>query len=320
MEIKYIPVNIDRENEYIATATEVYPTHLLETAYSSMSMGNLNPMVLVENNQVRFANKPEILWYVDEVMRAYEAYKEASKNGFSFYEVRNQYGMPALFVSKLVRKSRIVVDANTFQVVALTEQRLLKRVARLIDKHCMFQYLRALFQVAYNWGNREYLESIVVCRGTDLQYLAVSPILNHYAENTACYEMSDIEAIDVLLNDADTVVYGDYSSTPEGKIMKTGEDGWTIPMTRDHACQLLTNYINEVEREKGDYRPIWSDDLDDVAIYISTNLRYIVDAFTFERRTVTNARLVELLRIYINEGKASQAELAALWDSAKGGR
>ena len=316
---KFIPVNIKRENAYVTSNTEVYPAHLLERAYYNLQAGCIDPVIVVAENAIRFLDKPEILWYVDDVIKAHDAYTAALKSKFSYYEVRNEFGMPALYVSSQVKKTRWIVDAHSLQTIHLTDPKLIKRVTRLIDKHCVAQYLQEFFSALkkYTAGTAEYSAPIIVGRGSELEYYAISPLLNNYPENVFSYTLHDLECLDYLIDNEDAIEYDDFIRTLDGKIQRVGEDAWQTPMLLAHAKRVVQDYTNECCNGKSNFTTLYGNDVQDVLYYMSTNMRYIVDAFTFEKVTVKNIRVKELCKRYAEQASAPAAELHTLWKLAK---
>jgi hypothetical protein len=89
----YLPVNVRRTNCAIYSNEKVFPEDKLVKAYQYITDVPVDGVVM-EDGFITFIDAPEIRWTLPEIYLAYEAYKTAVENNFSFYIVSNDEGIP----------------------------------------------------------------------------------------------------------------------------------------------------------------------------------------------------------------------------------
>ena len=307
---KYLPVNVKRCNSAVYTTTNCYPTDLLLQAEEALSHGKgLGTTVLLEDNNVTFVGSPEISWTVPDVYLACESLHVAENNN---YTVCDKEGVPQLFISKAFKKHRLVVLAFTFETVLVTKANLLKRVASMIDHTYDHNFcINFFYTVAALEDNKnKYLSGIIVGRDTEDEAMIVNPITTLYADNNIIYDKQVIEDYRTLLECPTAVC--ECVEIVDDLFQRKGRINFT-PVTKQHAKEMVELY-DKMTAKKNNYIDLQNGTYDTL-YYVSSNLRYLVNAQTFECVVVKNAYIKRLLQKYVNQGSTT-LDLIFCWRMA----
>lgn len=313
---KYLPVNVKRQNSAVYTTSECYPADLLLKAEEALSTGKgLGSSVVVDDNNVSFISDPNIRWTVPDVYLACNALHTAEQNNFSYYTVCDEYGTPQLFISKAFKKHRVIVLAFTFQSIIITKPNLLKRAASMIDHTYPHIFCVNFFQTvqALEANCNKYLSGIIVDRDTEDEAMIVSPMTTSYADDNIIYDKQVIEDYRKLLADENAVT---ETVMIQGKFFARKNVTGFEPVTRQHASDMVTLYDN-LSSKKNNYTDLVNT-THDTLLYVSTNLRYLVHAKTFECVVIKNMYVKRLLQQYL-EHPATTLDLMFCWEMAGSG-
>lgn len=313
---KYLPVNIKRRNAAVHTQDCIYPVELLCKARAALRDGvGLGTEVLLENGVVTFPEDQQHHWSIPDVYLACEAMDVAEDNNFSFYVVSNKQGIPQLFVSKVFRQSRLLVNAMSFRTVLVTDSKLVRRISSMIDRQFENSYCMNLFDVvdALENGATNYLDAIVVDRGGDDETMIVNPITTMYAEDNIYYSKEVLEEYRALLKNPESET--EYVQIEDDMFARKNVTKQT-PVSGKHAKSMVDLY-DRLMAKKCNYTSLVGADYE-CYYYVSTNWRYLVHASTFKCVVVKNANLKRMLQSFVAHGTVPVSDLNLLWLVAVG--
>ena len=289
--VRFIPVDIDRTTASIFTVSQIYPIDRLEAAYKYISGDKSIQNVLVDNGTIMFSDDDKIHWTYPCVIAAYEYYKIARDNHFSFYKVVDKYGNITLLISKQFNNCRLVIDTLTYRAVFVTQKNLRAKLASLIDKKMELEESTRLFESIYGMetGEHKYIDAIIVNRDTTEEYMAVSPIKMPTDVGTTFFEPYVYAELISILNE-DTPMTANYRLDAGNIVSMDGQEKLALSTVK--YIELLHN---RVYASKSNYYEIF--DLNNKPVfYVSTNFLYVVDANTFRHYTMRNIALINIAR------------------------
>ena len=311
----YLPVNMRRMNCAVYSNEKVFPEDKLLAAYSFIT-GKSVEGVLMEKGCVSFIDSPETSWTLPEIYLAYEAYKTAAMNNFSYYMVKDKTGIPQLFVSKAFKNHRILVNAFTMRSILLTKLASVNKAASLIDKTVSSTYCVDLYNTlkAIEKGSGKYLSALIVDKGGNDEFLAVSPLTTVMSEVTTMY---GIELIDEFRKVCEDHTYeSDYVVVENDRVRyKMCPRSWPL-MTFDFLESIVDTY-DKVDKKKSNYVALYKAEDYEPALYFSTNHRYLVNANTFECIVIKNQHTKSLLINFAMRQLVSSDQLQLAWMLAK---
>lgn len=309
--VRFIPVDIDRTTAAIYTASQIYTLDKLEAAYKYISGDKSIQNVLVDNGTIMFSDDASIHWTYASVIAAYEYYKIARDNHFSFYKVTDANNNAILLISKQFATCRLLIDLFTYRAVYVTQKSLRARLASLIDKKIDRNVALRLFNTIYGieTGEYTYIDAIIVNRDTTDEYLAVSSVKLSSNHDYIRFEPP-------IYNELIAIANGDTPMTKHYKL----DEGNIVGIDNDEKYSLQTiKYLetirNKVYASKSNYYEIFDAATNNPVFYISTNFRYVVDAYTFRLHTMKNITLINLARQLAGEHYIDSNSLAVFRNS-----
>lgn len=309
----YIPVNMKRSNCAVYSEEKVFSEEKLVAAYSYLK-GDEVVDVTYNNEYVSFTSSPDIRWTIPEVYLAYEAYRQASINDFSYYVVKNKEGIPQLFVSKSFKGHRLLVNAFSMRTVLLGKVQLVNKAASLIDKVISNIQAINIFDTlsSIEEGRAKFLSAVLVGRSTADESLAINPMTTLYSESIEDYPHELIQEFEILLK-------GDVTETESllvvNNLVTHKELKHWPPMKMDHVGSIVELYYKTLEK-KSNYVPIYDPNWTP-KLYFSTNKRYLVNANTFECVVIVNQHTKDLLWCLAEKRVNSSDQLHLAWMLAK---
>lgn len=310
----YLPVNIGRQNVTVYSERFTFPGTLLKAAKAVLADGAVDPNVILDNGMITFISNPEYSWTIPAIYVASEMLAIAEANKFGYFTVTDRNGIPQLFVSKKIKGHRILVNALTFASVVVTKPNLERVVAAMIDHsyttvHCIavFNTIAALERNANN-----YLDAIIVDRGTESETMCVSPITVMYSNIWEYYSADMLQEMKLLCDGSETETEN-FKLQNNLVTWKRNETLQSVPVV--HMQEMLDLY-DRIVAKKCNYICLMSNDCNS-HYYISTNWRFFVKANTFEVCVVTNSLLRKTLQQYAKAGDTPVIELNSLWELAK---
>lgn len=307
---RYIPVNLKRTNEAVYTATKKFPKRLLAKAEEFLKDGKEDEDIIFSENTISFKSNPDIQWTVPEVYLAVEALSVANDKNFGFYTVTDKSGKPQLFVSKAFKKHRVLVCAYTFQSVIVTRPELLRRIASMIDNSYEFNYCINMFKTvsALEENRGKYLDALILDRGLEDETMVVNPLTSMYAEDNIYYSKDLIEEYRRVLSGEEETENLRVKLT---KIERKNQPYYK-PIHIDHAREFVEKY-DKITSVKNDYVTLMDSNFEE-QFYVSTNLRYLVNAKTLEVRVVKNTYIKNQLLSFASKGNSSYYEMMLCWN------
>lgn len=310
----YLPVNMKRMNCAVYSAEKVFPEEKLLAAYSFITDHDVEGIFMHDGN-VSFFEAPETVWTIPEIYLAYEAYKQAAKNNFSYYIVKNDEDIPQLFVSKAFKGHRLLVNAFTMRTVLLGNKQLVNKVASLIDKTASSSYCIDLFNTlqSIELGSAKFLPALIYEKDTSDESLIVSPMLTPMSEVTNTYGADLIEEFRKVRENPNLVT--ESVKIDGGEVVRYDlPKSWT-PMSTEHVDYIINTY-DKIREKKSNYACIHDTNYNPV-LYFSTNQRYLVNARTFECVIIKNQHTKSLLADFVRRNVVSQGEATMAWMLAK---
>ena len=310
----YLPVNMNRTNCAVYSSEKVFPKDKLLKAYALLTYNAVSGVHLREG-KIGFLDSPEIEWTIPEVYLAYEAYKQAEENDFSYYIVKDAEGIPQLFISKAFKGHRLLVNAFTMKTILLGNRQLVNKAASLIDKTVTSLYSINLFNTlkAIESGSAKFLQAIIVNKDTDEEYMAVNPMTTVLSDVTTEYYRDALDELRAIQDDHNVVTESFYFDE-DHFVRKDLPNSWE-PMSSAHVKYLLETY-DKVSAKKSNYIPICNEKYVP-ELYFSTNYRYLVDAKTFECVIIKNQHTKSLLTSFATKGIISSDQCMLAWQLAK---
>ena len=309
---KFLPVKVLSATEAsVHTSEQVYPYPLLKEAYEHLN-GNLSSNVIItKNGNITFASNPDILWFMVDVVKAYEYFSVARENKFSFLPIYDSKGVVALYASSVFKNTRLLVDAYTMNTVLVTKTQLIKRLSTMVDHKYNTLHLLDVFRYArlLEDGYKNFLDSWLVSPNADEGYMHVNPLSSLYADNNVWWAFDQLEELEKL-------VKGECTETETFVIQANAVDRKDMskwqPMSMDWCKQLVTSWRKLEERNRS-YVPILCDEDYMPICYVSTDLRHVVSAATGECLSVKNKSFRETLRNCLKQGDISRGAFYTLW-------
>lgn len=303
-----------RTNCAIYSRTKFFPEARLLDAHNLLENGSGNTAHILSDGTISFTDDLTIVWTVPEVFLAWEAYQVALAENFSFYTVKDDAGIPQLFISKQFRSHRIIVNAFTFKTLLLTNKMLVNKAAALVDKKLSRIEGQRLFDSMLNIeeGRSKYLNSLFMGRGTPDETMIVSPISSLYSDYTVMYGTDLIQDYKAVSENKSLDTAGVYFSN--GYYIRKGMDTYPA-FTQEHVNYLLEQYEKCCEK-KSNYIALCTEDMEPM-LYYSTNCRYLVDAFTFEILTVTSQCIKAMLNSMCSKEFCTIESINLAWKLAK---
>lgn len=308
----YIPVNMNRNTCTVHSAYKSFPEKELLQAYEVVR-GKTVPGIDYEDGLVMFDNN-FYCWTTAEVYLAMEAYKNAKENNFSFYVIKSEDGEPCLFVSKAFKGHRLIVDAYTMHTVLLGNKQLINRASTLIDKTVPLRYAFNLFNTfkAVESGTGKLVSGLILDRDTaDETYVPNSMIVN-FADVSSSYSIDEITEFRAILEDRSVVT--DSFKCEDNYLIRHDQVEWP-PVPMEYIRQLVESY-DKIKEKKNDYTALVDENFI-TRLFVSKNLRYVVNAETFECVVIKNQFLKTLLESYMCRDFVDRDELGLTWMLAK---
>lgn len=309
--LNYIPVKMngtvivysDKYN-YTLDELECAVDHIKKKG--DIKQNDEDDMFVYTNNYI--TNKEtNVRWCITDVYLAYEAYQIANENNFYFRCINNQDGIPQILLSKEFKKTCIVVNLLSMQALLVKDIAVNKHLSSLLYKNYDSFYLTTLFTVLIKreQNKSSILNALILWRDTEEESLIVNPVLSAYSECDYVYSHDVIESYQKALDRED---YEDDYIKREGDVV-THKTGVKFKVPLKH-CRDILNTYQQYKDKKNNYDLITSTDYES-QFYVSTNMMYIVDAFTFECFKITNNALRDELEKYL-EGKKLISTVSAI--------
>lgn len=289
---KYLPVNIDCENAFIYTTTTSYPIKLLKHAYQYV-MGDMSDRnVILNKGTITFLSNPEYNWTLPEVVAAYNFYKIAKNNDFSFYPIYSEVtgGLLAL-VSSSVRGARFIYMCINDTCMELRRKQYYSHFTKLINRKCDPIEFYNLFQTYSDHIQhpKSYVDYLIVNREQEREYLVISPyLLQAYNVNTVFEPFYFKDLISISPEHPE----GKYFHLEDDMVKgSTDEEAYTfddideLRAIHAKAYESLSNY-HELYVETNDVHPCY---------YVSTDLHHLVNAYSFKHYLLSDQSLLEYI-------------------------
>lgn len=321
----YIPVNINRQNGAIHSRREKFAVTKLCEAHNllckvtpncdeEIEEGVTSGDAYMEDGVVKFHTDLTIQWTIPEVFLAYEALKTARETNFCFYAVLDEEGIPQLFVSKMFKGHRMVVNAFTMKSILLGNKQLITKVASMIDHKVDRITSQLMFDTLLNMenGDCKYLSAVICNKGTLDEYMAVSPMTNLYSDYSVVYGIDYINEFKEIIDKGASVT---ESFTVTNERLTHNKLATFPPMAMEHVRHIVELY-DKTKEKKSNYVELNSDEYLTL-YYYSTNGRYLINATTFECVVVDNQNVKKLLTSFVTKGICSTDGLNLAWRLAK---
>ena len=303
-----------RKNCAVYSNEKVFPEDKLLKAYAFITNRTADGVYLNEGN-VAFLDSPETTWTYPEIYLAYEAYHQAAVNNFSFYSVKDEHGIPQLYISKAFKGHRILVNAFTMHSVILGNKQLVNKVASLIDKTASCHYCVDLFNTlqAIESGSAKFLPAVLVMKDQDEEYMAVSPLTTVMSEMTTSYASDLIDEFRSV--HADRSVVTESVKFENDRFIRTDLPKSWQPMSVDHVEYIINTY-DKIREKKSNYVELNNENYE-TELFFSTNYRYLVNAKTFECIVIKNQHTKSLLIDFASRNTIPTDKLQLAWMLAK---
>jgi len=296
---KYLPINIGCSNAAIYTATMTFPIKLLREAYSYImgDMSNLN--ITLNQGVLTFRTNPEYSWTIPEIVAAYNYYKVAKENDFSFIPIYTaDMKQPFALISSMVQGTRFVYLCMTGEALELRRKSYYQLFTQYTTAKCDPVDFYRLFQIIKDMTQhpKTYLDALISGRDQNEECMIMSPYKIKSYNNNTVFETEYYEEL-ISINE----------ENPEGKYFILVED----EIHSKDGCEIYTfddvEYIksvhNKVYATKSNYYEIFIEsNTDHPRFYVSTDFKHIVDAYSFKYHTPNNAALLEYLYNITNQG------------------
>lgn len=320
----YLPVNMFRTNCVIYSAEKCFPEKRLLLAHRYLTEGHIDG-VLFDNGRVTFMDAPDMIWTVAEIYLAYEAYRVAKENKFSYYIVADSNGNPLLFVSKAFknskvidskeyRQSRILVNASTMYSTLVTDPILVNKVASMIDKVITPSFAYYFYNTITDMerNSHKYIQAVIINRDTEDEMLCTSPITTVQAEVSTSFGIE-------LLTDLKKV-YEDHTCQTEYVEYVNKRYVRKVTASLEPMSSKLVEYVlrlyEKTRSKKNNYIELFDENYETL-LFFSTNYRYLVNAKTFEIAVVKNQYLRQRLINCSMHNPNDKTELLIMWEQAK---
>lgn len=309
----YIPVNIGRKCEAVYSDSKVFPVPMLVSAYKLVSERVADNTCYIEDGLVKFRDS-QLVFSIEEVYLAYQAYITAARNQFSYFIVQDTEGAPVLFVSKAFKGCRLLVNAFNMHTLLIDNKQLVAKMAYLIDKKVTRLFAVDFFNLCNDLqtGRASYLSAIMVYRDTADAYMAVNPLMTQYSDTIDAYGVETLEEMrDIVENDAE--VSG--SLRIDGTNIYRDELNYWPPLPVRYVKSLLSTYDMLLNR-KSNYTPLLDQNYKTI-LYFSTNSKYLVNAQTFECIEIKNQHTRDMLNYFATNEVNDLSDLRLAWLVAK---
>lgn len=318
----YIPVNLNRNNAMVYSSTEVYPVDLLIKVHDALTSGNNND-VIVNDGVITMLTQPDVKWHLTDFYLAHNAYTVAMQNKFSYYVVKNEHDVPALFISKQFNGQRILCNAYTMESVLVSSKKYISKISTMIDHTYPNKYCMNLFNVISNImkGSSRYISAILVFKGNaEMEHLRISPIMAPYTDGWFFGYTPDLlkEFREILegATETDSLTYasGVVAFKPDAL-----EEGIVIPPFSYNYMSDVVNLYDKVLKKNVSYLPIYVETSTGIEVhsYISTDGTTLVNAETFECIKLRNLQAIKLFAVFASRESCSASELQMGWSIAK---
>lgn len=305
---KCIPVNVNRKNCVIYTSGKSFDIEHLKNAYNFLT-GYDTTGVYIDEGCIKFNDNPNLVWTLDEIYIAYDAYTQAVTNNFSFYMVKNKEDTPQLFISKPIHGCRILVNAFTMKSILLKKKKLVSKAANLIDKTMEFAECMNLFDTLSNYevDKGSYLSGLICYKGTAKECMMVNPMITIMSDVTNTYYQNDIVEMQKVLEDPDSSEIYEIRSNHVVRVSPAVSE----PMPIDFVKELIELYSSLISK-KSNYMEIFDAEYN-TRLLFSTNNRYLVNASTFECVVIKNQHTKDLLNQMVNNGPVPFDQISLIW-------
>lgn len=310
----YLPVNMRRKNCAVYSNEKVFPESKLLKAYDFITNHPVDGVYLNDGN-VAFLDSPDVIWTYPEIYLAYEAYNQAAVNNFSFYSVKDEHGIPQLFISKAFKGHRILVNAFTMHSVLLGNKQLVNKAANLIDKTSTCHYCVDLFNTlqAIELGSAKFLPAVLVMKDQDDEYMAVSPLTTLMSEMTTEYASDLINEFKQVRENKAIVT--ESVKFENDRFVRTDLPKSWQPMSTEHIDYIISTY-DKIREKKSNYVALINENYE-TELFFSTNYRYLVNAKTFECVVIKNQHTKSLLIDFASRNTIPTDKLQLAWMLAK---
>lgn len=312
--IRFVPTNIKRQNCVIYSAEKNYPLDKLERAVSFLRDNKQCGVYYNDSGEVKFVEDDSISWTLTNVYLAYNAYTVAKDAGLSFYCVMNDIKVPELFISNTIHNGRIVVNAHTMESLYVTHPIHRSKLSSLIDKTATIYLCFDLFYMLRNIaeGSANYIHSLLINRGRDDEKMRLSPMMTIGDIDKIDWTPAVIEAMEKVLTKKDTE--NEYFVLKDFKLMYILSDKPVFVQT-SVAENIISSY-DKLCKKKGNYIPL-CDTTGNEILYCSTNLRYLVNARSFQIVTIHSQSTRSVLQVYMQQSKLDYMTLQMVWNLAE---
>lgn len=311
---EYVPVNLKRTTEAILSSKGILPAELLRAAMFVLEGGELNG-IMVEGKSVYFTQHPDVVWDIADIIPAYSMLEAATDSNFSYYTVTDEFENVQMLVSKLMGNIRLVVFTSSMETFIVKRPALVKLVSSFIDKHCALETIlrvRATLQEADT--DLPQIEAILVDRDSiDDGFMAINPMLSPTDSTFQAYGYDLLQEVCEILDGASETESLLDSAT---NILWKNHRGQEVAFTKKYA-RYLADLYHELLHTKCNYVPLYTSDDGSAYLYISTNLRYLIKATTFEQVILKNIYLQNTISSLCDAStEHSRTTLEALWEVA----
>lgn len=315
--MSYIPVHYGNAIKYICSYDKHYFIKDLLEAEEVLAGGKSDTAYVDAAGNVRFFNRAEV-WSLPEIALALKAYEISCDTGFWFYPILDDTGVCRLLVSKKFGKGQcILIDVARMSSIVVKDSAIVARLYDMLQAtgYMWFQLTDIFFAICSHENKiGEFLPAVIVNRGDEDEYYALSPLFTRWHENVPYLNEEDLDNYySVATGDAE---YEDVYKR-DGLIYRTFPSYWK-PMSAKYMLTLI-KMLRKLRSTPSNYLAIVDANTGDDYMYISTDLRHMVKASTFEHVIIKNVYLMQKLKDIYTSGSLSYYELCEIWRLAIGG-
>ncbi len=310
--MNYIPVYCGGSVKFIQTQEKTILTDELLEA-EKLLKGRPSRAVRFNQNGNVVLQKSHVILSIPEIALALRSFYVAKETSFWFYPIYDNTNNCRLFVSKrFCGSSCIVIDMMSGNRVVVEEKDITARFYDLMQSRTNTWYqLSELFRALSGCGNanRDFIPAIIVNRDSDTEYYALSPLFTRWYENIMYLTEEDINLYTNLINGKCT---DDDIYVQDNVLYRPGLKYWR-PMSAYYILSLAKK-LRALRNGKSDYIAIVSNETGDDYMYVSTDLRHVVKASTFEHVVIGSAYVMLFLKNIVSRRMLPYQELCEVWN------
>ena len=301
---KFVPVNINRANEAMLSAKGEIPIADLKAAYTLLHDDDESAGAHFDKGLVCTQSGS---WSIAEVVSAWKYYQVALESYVTFFTVNDEYGDPVLLVSRQMNNRCMLVNLLSWEGIIVEDDRCRARLREMIDRQYPMNQLLNMYLMLKNYtvDREQFVQSLIVNRGTKDEVFVVAPCWLPYEYNELCVPHSTLDEWRQIIEDGvkSTENYQSYVNS----VASTS----SLEIYPKEVLKFVLDLYDECLKTKSSYHMVVCSE-DCVPLYVSTSLQYVVHGVNYKRYDVKNVHMQTLLQNYCNKGVISQDDYLTL--------